>query len=118
MAATRFWLRRLAACFKSPDVMGKPVNGDMQCRAIVGGATKKTVDPEQCPYQRTEQKNDRGTWSVYCLGHRGEMLRQKAAGEVDYQGDRAAPVTIRTKQTKRDPWTFPGDGKWKRGDPI
>ncbi len=98
--------------------MAKPVNGDMQCRAILDGATKKTTDPEQCPYQRTEQTNDRGTWSKYCKGHRDERQRQMAAGEVDEQGDRAAPITIRTYQTKRDPWTFPGAGKWKRGDPL
>ena len=96
--------------------MGKPVNGDMQCQAILGGATKKTTDPEQCPYQRTTDQY--GVWSKYCKGHRGEMQRQKAAGEVDKDGDRAAPVTIRTYQTKRDPWVFPGEGKWQKGDPI
>ncbi len=98
--------------------MAKPVNGDMQCEAILGGATKRTPVVDQCPYQRTEIPEQRGIWSVYCLGHRNERNRQRDAGEVDQYGDRAAPITIRPKQTCRDPWVFPGKGKWKRGDPV
>ena len=114
MAATRFWLLRLAACFKSPDVMVKPA--DMQCKALLGGADKKTATPDRCPYQKTEIKGPSGFWSVYCKGHRQERNRMMAAGEQDANGDRLAPVAIRKEQTQREAWI--DAGTWKRGDPI
>ena len=94
--------------------MVKPA--DMQCKALLGGATKKTPVPDRCPYQRTEVKGPSGYWSVYCKGHRGERARMWAAGEVDESGDRAAPVAIRKEQTQQEEWV--NAGVWKRGDPI
>ncbi len=94
--------------------MAKPV--DMQCKALLGGATKKTSTPDRCPYQRCRITGQPGAWSVYCKGHRAEMQRMKAAGEVDENGDRAAPVAIRKTQTQREPWV--DEGPWKRGDPT
>ncbi len=94
--------------------MAKPV--DMQCKALLGGATKKTSVPDRCPYQRCRITGQPGAWSVYCKGHRGEMQRMKAAGEEDESGDRAAPVALRNTQTQKDEWV--DVGAWKRGDPI
>ncbi len=92
--------------------MAKPA--DMQCKALLGGADKKTTDPDRCPFQRTKMNGQ--TWSVYCKGHRNERNRMKAAGEKDEGGDRLAPVAIRTTQTQKDEWV--DAGTWKRGDPI
>ena len=94
--------------------MAKPV--DMQCKALLGGATKKTPSPDRCPYQRTKVNGPNGFWSVYCKGHRGERNRMMAAGEKDENGDRAAPVAIRKTQTQREAWV--DAGAWKRGDPT
>ncbi len=95
--------------------MAKPV--DMQCKALLGVATKKTPTPDRCPYQRTKVNGPNGFWSVYCKGHRAEMQRMKTAGEVaGPSDDRAAPVAIRKTQTQREPWD--NAGAWKRGDPT
>ncbi len=95
--------------------MAKPA--DMQCKALLGGATKKTSTPDRCPYQRCRITGQPGAWSVYCKGHRAEMQRMKTAGEVaGPSDDRVAPVAIRKTQTQREPWD--NAGAWKRGDPI
>lgn len=91
---------------------------DMQCKALLGGATKRTPVPDRCPYQRTKINGPVGYWSVYCKGHRGERTRMMAAGTVDENDDRAAPIAIRDRQNQRNEWTAPGAGNWKRGDPI
>ncbi len=96
--------------------MADPAPNDLQCKALLGGADKKTSAPDRCPYQRTEVKGPNGFWSVYCKGHRAEMQRMKAAGETDAAGDRAAPVTLRKTQTQREPWD--NAGTWKRGNPT
>ncbi len=98
--------------------MAKPDNGDMQCRAVLDFVSKRSLLPERCTFLRTEIPDQRGTWSKYCLGHRNERARLWAVWNVEKQGDRPAPPTIRTFQTQRDLWVFPGDGKWKQGDRI
>ncbi len=100
--------------------MGKPVDAEMQCRALQGVATRQTPTPPQCPYLRIEIPDQRGVWSMYCAGHRAERQRLKALYEADpgAYDDRLAPITIGNKQTKRDSWVFPGAGKWKREDPL
>ncbi len=94
--------------------MAKPV--DMQCKALLGGATKKSPYPDRCPYQRCRITGQPGAWSVYCKGHRRERQRMMDAGEEDESGDRAAPVAIRKTQTQREAWD--NAGSWKRGDPT
>ena len=98
--------------------MGKPADEDMQCRALLNEATKKAVDPDQCPALRIEIPDQQGVWSKYCAGHRKQRQDAMASGRVDENGDRWAPVAIRTTQTKREPWNFDTAKGWKLGDPL
>ncbi len=96
--------------------MTRPAAEDMQCEAITGGATKGTPTPDQCEFLRIEIPDQRGVWSKFCTGHRAELVRMRASGEADSAP--GWPWAIRTYQTKREAWVYPGRDQWKPGDPL